>query len=237
VAAFDGASLLVVEDDRSLAAVVSTALDARGYRVKVAPTGREALELASLEEPDLVLLDLGLPDIDGIEVCRELRRWYRHPILVLSADGAEDRKIGALDEGADDYVTKPFSMPELFARVRVALRHRAAMASVVDATVIEVGTLRIDTGGHTVTVDGEQVDLTPKEFALVTLLARNPSRVITHTTCFEHVWRESEHATNEALRVHIAQLRKKLGDGPGTPQIVTEPGVGYRLLMRDDEAP
>jgi two-component system KDP operon response regulator KdpE len=237
VAAFDDASLLVVEDDRSLAAVVSTALDARGYRVTVARTGRAALELASLEEPDLVLLDLGLPDIDGIEVCRELRRWYRHPILVLSADGAEDRKIGALDEGADDYVTKPFSMPELFARVRVALRHRAAMAAVVDATVIDVGSLQIDTGAYTVTVDHEPVDLTPKEFALLVLLARNPSRVITHNTCFEHVWRDPEHATNEALRVHVAQLRKKLGDGPHTPRVVTEPGVGYRLVMADEPAP
>jgi two-component system KDP operon response regulator KdpE len=215
---------------------VSTALDARGYRVTVALTGREALELASRDEPDLVLLDLGLPDIDGIEVCRELRRWYRHPILVLSADGAEDRKIGALDEGADDYVTKPFSMPELFARVRVALRHRATMAAVVDATVIEVGDLRIDTGGYTVTVDGEPVDVTPKEFALLALLARNPGRVITHAICFEHVWRESDHATNEALRVHVAQLRKKLGNGPSAPRIVTEPGVGYRLLVADEQA-
>jgi two-component system KDP operon response regulator KdpE len=237
VAAFDDASLLVVEDDPSLATVVSTALDARGYRVTVAPTGRQALELASRDEPDLVLLDLGLPDIDGIEVCRELRRWYRHPILVLSADGAEDRKIGALDEGADDYVTKPFSMPELFARVRVALRHRATMASVVDATMIEVDNLCIDTGAHTVTVDGNAIDVTPKEFALITLLARNPSRVVTHAACFEHVWPESGHATSEALRVHVAQLRKKVGDGARTPRIVTEAGVGYRLLRADEPAP
>ena len=162
--------------------VLNTALRARGYRVTTAATGRAALDSASTQEPDIVVLDLGLPDIDGIEVCHHLRRWLRSPVIVLTADGSEDRKVEALDAGADDYVTKPFSMPELLARVRVAARHRKALAGLIDDDTIEVGSLRLDVAAHDAWLDGVHVDLTPRQFALLTLLARNTGRVLTHRT-------------------------------------------------------
>jgi len=159
--------------------------------VRAAATAREALDLAAVDEPDVTLLDLRLPDLDGIDACRHLRRSTRHPIIVLTADGAEDRKVEALDAGADDYVTKPFSLPELLARVRVALRHRAYLSSVLDNDAIEVGALTIDVDAHVALLGGQQLDLTPKEFAL-------------------------------------------LGDGPGHPRLLSEPGIGYRLVRPDD---
>jgi len=144
----DEVSVLVVDDEPAMLRALSSGLEARGYRVATAASGRDALDRASLELPDVVVLDLGLPDMDGIDVCRRLRRWMTSPIIVLTADGSEDRKITALDEGADDYVTKPFSMPELLARLRVALRHRRALAALIDDDRIEVGSLRIDVAAH-----------------------------------------------------------------------------------------
>ena len=212
---------------------MSTALSARNYRVTVASNGRDALAAASAEQPDIVVLDLGLPDLDGISVCRELRRWFANPIIVLSADGAESRKVEALDAGADDYVTKPFSMPELLARLRVALRHRRLVASVVDSSVIDVGDLHIDTDAYVAVAGGQPLDLTRKEFALLTLLARNLAKVLVHQTILTQVWGPGKGGTTESLRVHVTNLRKKLGTGDDRPRIVTEPGVGYRLLLPD----
>jgi len=225
--------LLIVEDDRSVARVVSAALKARGYTVELVASGSAALAAAKRETPAVVLLDLGLPDIDGLDVCRELRTWSTVPIIVVTADGADSRKVRALDDGADDYITKPFSMPELLARIRVALRHRKA-AGVVDRTVLEVGDLRIDVAQHRVTVAGEEVDLRPKEFALLTLLARHAGRVLTHRAILEQVWGPDAERDTQHLRVYAAMLRKKLEDDPAHPRLVTEPGVGYRLVDPDD---
>jgi two-component system KDP operon response regulator KdpE len=229
----DEVAVLVVDDDPALLRVLEAGFDARGYVVETATTGTAALDRASLQQPDIVILDLGLPDIDGVDVCRRLRRWIRTPIIVLSADGSEERKVAALDEGADDYLTKPFSMPELLARVRVALRHRRALSAVVDHAVVEIGGLRLDPGTHVATVEGRQLDLTPKEFALLELLARNVGKVLSHRTVLDLMWSSAQ--ALDTLRGHVSQLRKKLGTGPGVPRIVTESGVGYRLLDPRDQ--
>jgi two-component system KDP operon response regulator KdpE len=224
--------VLVVEDEPGMLWVLNTALQARGYRVTTAATGRAGLDAASTQEPDVVVLDLGLPDIDGIEVCRHLRRWLRSPVIVLTADGSEDRKVEALDVGADDYVTKPFSMPELLARVRVAARHGKALARRVD-DAIEVGSLRIDVAAHEAWLDGVHVDLTPRQFALLTLLARNTGKVLTHRTLLREFWGERETVGRQPLRTTVTTLRKKLEASAAAPLLVSEPGVGYRLLMPD----
>jgi two-component system, OmpR family, KDP operon response regulator KdpE len=225
--------VLVVEDEPAVAEVLATALRARGHQVDVATTGREALAMASMIEPDVVLLDLALPDVDGIEVCRRLRRWFKNPIMVLTADGDEDRKVAALDSGADDYVTKPFSMKELLARLRVALRHRRAVAGALDPAAQSVGDLEIDSGAHVATVDGVPLQLARKEFALLALLARNHGRVLTHESLLSRVWGTTDLSRTERLRVQITQLRRKLGEGSRRPRIVSEAGVGYRLVLPD----
>ncbi len=228
-----GETVLLVEDDRAMARIVSAALRARGYKVVVAGAGLAALGAAERDNPAVVLLDLGLPDIDGIEVCRQLRSWSTVPIIVVSADGADDRKVTALDQGADDYVTKPFSTPELLARVRVALRHHRA-AGLVDRTVIDVGDLRIDLARRQVWVGDREVDLAPKEFALLTLLARHAGRVLTHRTILEEVWGPDAARETQHLRVYAGMLRKKLQDDPARPRLLTEAGVGYRLVDPSD---
>lgn len=229
-------SILVVEDDLSLQEILTSALRARGYIAEVAGDGRSALDQASIMEPDLIILDLGLPDIDGVEVCRRLRRWLHSPILVLSADGDNERKVAALDEGADDYVTKPFLMAELLARIRVGLRHRAAVATVMaDTRVITVGDLVIDAAAHMTWAGDELIDLSPKEFAILKCLALQPGRVITHRALIQIAGGRSKEATSGALRIHIMNLRNKLGAGRSRPSIVSKPGVGYRLLVGGDQ--
>ncbi|MDP9074043.1 MAG: response regulator transcription factor [Actinomycetota bacterium] len=229
----DGELVLLVEDERSMARILSASLQARGYQVTVARTGQEGLDLSAAENPAIILLDLGLPDIDGVEMCRRMRKWSNAPIIVVTADGAEDRKILALDEGADDYVTKPFSMPELLARLRVAARHRQAVGPLVDDSVIEIGDIVIDRADHQVTVDGRPVELTPKEFEFLALLARHQGKVLTHRNILQHVWGPEAIGRTEYLRTYANQLRKKLRDDPRTPRLVTEPGVGYRLIARE----
>lgn len=216
-----------------MAEILATALRARGGVVEVASTGREGLRLASLSEPDLVVLDLRLPDMDGADVCLQLRRWFLNPIVVLSADGSEDRKISALDGGADDYVTKPYSMPELLARLRVASRHRQAVATALDPAGFMIGDLCIDAVGHAATVAGRPVRLARKEFALLAVLARNCGRLFTHAELVAHVWGTSDVAKTEALRGLVTKVRRKLGDGPDRPRLVTEAGIGYRLAPAD----
>jgi two-component system KDP operon response regulator KdpE len=217
-----------------MAEVLDTALSARGMSVVVAPTGEAALASAGVREPDLVILDLGLPDMDGIEVCRELRRWTPNPVVVLSADGAEERMVAALDAGADDYVTKPFSMPELLARMRVAFRHRRVLASVVDPAVVTVGDLVVDTGARRAAAGGAVLELTRREFDLLAVLARNAGRVLTHRTLLEVAW--GSDGTTESLRVHVTHLRKKLGAGADRPVVLTDPGTGYRLALPEEPA-
>jgi two-component system, OmpR family, KDP operon response regulator KdpE len=226
--------VLVVDDDPALTRVLTVGFEARGYAVRIAPTGTAALDEAQLGEPDVVILDLGLPDLDGIDVCRHLRTWCHSPIIVLSADGAEDRKILALDVGADDYLTKPFSMPELLARVRVALRHRAALAAIVDADLLRVGDLSIDPAAHEARIGDDDLQLTPKEFALLLLMARNAGKVLTHRTILDQVWGPDQ--ALDTLRTHVSLVRRKLGTGSERPRLVTEPGVGYRLVQPDDDA-
>jgi two-component system KDP operon response regulator KdpE len=225
--------VLLVEDDHALSWSLEQAMRARGLMVHVAATGSDALRIASRVEPDVVVLDLGLPDINGIEVCRQLRRWTRNPIVVLTVDDGENRKIDLLDAGADDYVTKPFSMPELLARLRVALRHREVLAKAEDPAIVELGDLRVDEGAHQATVAGVPIALTRKEFTLLTVLVRNAGRVLSHAALIEPVWGPDAVERVEYLRTHVNQLRRKLGSGDARPAIVTEPGVGYRIVLAE----
>ena len=225
--------VLVVDDEPAIRRTVSAGLRARDYEVREAENGERAVQEVAADPPDLVILDLGLPDIDGVDVCRRIRAWSQVPIVVLSAEASDYRKVLALDEGADDYVTKPFSMPELLARVRVALRHRSADAGSPEATELQVGDLRIDLARHRVSVGDREVDLTPKEFDFLALLARWPGRVLTHRTILQEVWGPEYGHETHYLRVYASQIRKKLGDPPDRQRLVTEPGVGYRL---NDEA-
>ena len=227
----DRAKVLVVDDEPAILRAVTAGLRARGYRVVAAATGNSAIDLVAVESPQVVVLDLGLPDIDGVDVCRRIREWSDVAIVVLSADGSDDRKVLALDEGADDYVTKPFSMPELLARIRVALRHRRPRVDGgIEDAVLRVGDLVVDLPQHRVAVGGRDIELTPKEFAFLALLARHPGRVLTHRTILQEVWGPEYGTESQYLRVYASQLRKKLGDDATRPRLVTAPGVGYRLV-------
>jgi len=223
-------SVLVVDDEPSIQRAISAAFGARGYDVRTADTGWAALDALATDPVDLVILDLGLPDLDGVEVCRRLRTWTDVPVIVLSAQGSDHWKVTALDEGADDYVTKPFSMPELLARVRVALRRKLDVGG--DA-VLRVDDLTIDIPRREVTVGDRKVALTPKEFGFLALLARWPGRVLTHRTILQEVWGPEYSEETHYLRVYASQIRKKLGDPPERSRLVAEPGVGYRLVERE----
>jgi two-component system KDP operon response regulator KdpE len=223
--------ILVVDDEPAILRALTVALKARGYEVVAASTGQQALDRCATEDPSAVVLDLGLPDLDGLEVLRRIRGWSEVPVLVLTAEGADQRKVAALDGGADDYVTKPFSTPELLARLRVALRHQArGQGGDVATARLAVGDLVVDVAQHRVEVAGEVVVLTPKEFALLALLARHPARVLTHGAILQQVWGPEYGRETQYLRVYVSQLRKKLRDDPEQPRLITEPGVGYRLV-------
>ena len=223
-----GARILVVDDEPQILRFLKPSLTAAGYEVISATNGKDALTAAATRSPDAILLDLGLPDMDGKEVIRELRTWSRTPILVLSARDRESEKIAALDLGADDYVNKPFGIGELTARLRTALRHAAEQAS--EQTRIQAGPLDIDILAHRVTRDGEPVKLTPKEFDLLAVLVRNAGRVLTHRQILTAVWGPAHTEDLQYLRVFIGQLRQKLELSPDTPELIlTEPGIGYRL--------
>jgi two-component system, OmpR family, KDP operon response regulator KdpE len=226
-----GARILVVDDEPAILRALASALTARGYEVRKAMDGQSAIDMVAVDPPDAVVLDLRLPDIDGIEVCRRLRTWSSVPIIVLSADGLDQRKVDALDEGANDYVTKPYSTPELLARLRAVLRDSAAGRTIPDGVLV-VGDLRIDLAHRTVTVGDRSVELTPKEFAFLAFLARHQGRVLTHQAILREVWGPDYGTETQYLRVYASQLRKKLGDDPARPRLVTEPGVGYRLVDR-----
>ena len=228
--------ILVVDDEPGILRALTAALQARGHKVSAATTGAEALNAVAGRAPAVVILDLGLPDLDGVEVCRQIRRWSDIPIVVLTADGAEERKVEALDEGADDYVTKPFSTPELLARVRVALRNRRRSGVDDVPAVLHVGQLSIDIPNHRVEVRRAPVDLTPKEFDFLVALARRPGRVLTHRMLLREVWGPEYGTETQYLRVYASQLRKKLDDDPDRPHLVTEPGVGYRLVDPSETA-
>lgn len=223
--------VLVVEDDGAIRNLVSTALDLNDYRYESVGSGKAAIMEAVSHNPDLILLDLGLPDIDGVEVIRKVRTWSNVPIIVISARTEETDKIGALDAGADDYLTKPFSVDELFARVRATLR-RTQMAGADDqnGSVFENGPLRIDFAAGVVYRDGEELHLTPTEYKLLTLMARNVGRVLTHTYITHQIWGTSWEGDVASLRVYMATLRKKIEPDPTNPQLIqTHIGVGYRM--------
>jgi two-component system KDP operon response regulator KdpE len=222
------------DDEHAIRRVVGAGQKGRGKDVDAAATGQAALDATALHQPDLIVLDLGLPDIDGLDVIRRVRGWSDVPIIVLSAAGSDDRKVRALDEGADDYVTKPFSMPELLARVRVALRHRSSSvgAGAPDEPVLVVGDVRVDHARRAETECERTVSLTKKEFDFLALLARWPGRVLTHRAILQEVWGAEYGTETQYLRVFASQLRKKLGEDAADPRLVTEPGVGYRLVER-----
>ncbi|MCM2258688.1 MAG: response regulator [Vicinamibacteria bacterium] len=221
--------VLVVEDEPQVLRFLRASLGAHGYRLVEATCGEEALREAATRAPDVVLLDLGLPDLDGVEVARRLREWSAVPIVVLSARGQERDKIEALDAGADDYLTKPFGVGELLARLRVALRH-AARGTAGDEPCVEVGELRIDLAARRVFVGGEEARLTRTEYNLLALLARHVGKVLTHRQLLKEVWGPGAVAQSHYLRVYMGQLRHKLERDPARPRyLLTETGVGYRL--------
>jgi two-component system KDP operon response regulator KdpE len=221
-------SILVVDDDPSLLRALRIGLTARGYEVSVAGTGGEGISQVALGAPDVVVLDLGLPDLDGVDVCRRLREWSKVPILVLSAADAEGRKVAALDAGADDYVTKPFGMAELEARLRVALRHAGA-ARKDERTELVVGDLRVDLVHQGASYRGRELELTARELAFLTYLARNAGKVCTHHMILKEVWGPQYGGETHYLRVYAHRLRRKLGDDEGA-LLRTHPGIGYQLV-------
>ncbi|HEY2888416.1 MAG TPA: response regulator transcription factor [Candidatus Limnocylindrales bacterium] len=227
-----GARILLVEDDAEARTALSRALALKGYRVDAVADGRTALERWEASRPDVVLLDLGLPDLDGLTVIRRIRRDGATPIVILSGRFLEREKVGALEAGADDYVTKPFGLDELHARLRVALRHAAG--PVADAAGrVELGPLRVDLAAHRVTVADRVVDLTPREFEILRLFVTNPGRVVTKGTILRSVWGHAYGDESGYVYVHVSQLRRKLAqadpEGRLRRLIETEPGVGYRV--------
>lgn len=220
--------ILVIDDEAPIRRFLRVPLEAEGHVVTEAATAREGILAAAREVPGLIILDLGLPDADGLTVLREVRMWSQVPVLVLSVRNDEAGKVAALDAGAQDYVVKPFGMKELLARIRGLLRDRGGPAS---PTVLEVGELRIDAGSHRVTMAGDPVHLTPREFDLLWLLASHAGRLVTHTMILKTLWGPAHAEDSQYLRVYIRQLRQKLGDAAANPRfIMTEPGIGYRFM-------
>ena len=223
-----GPLVLVVDDEPPIRRFLQASLSAEGYRVVEAGSGEEGLKLAAQQPPDLVILDLGLPGIDGQDVLKRLREWLAAPILVLSARDQEKQKIAALDSGADDYLTKPFAVGELLARMRVALRH--GHAARVEPATITIGELTIDLAARSVLLGGERISLTPIEYKLLATLARHSGRVLTHRFLLREVWGPHASQENHYLRVFVAGLRRKLQDDPARSRyILTEQGIGYRF--------
>jgi two-component system KDP operon response regulator KdpE len=221
--------ILVIEDEAQMLRFLRPALHSHGFRIHEARTGEEGLREAASRAPDVVLLDLGLPDLDGIEVTRRLREWSQVPILVISARGREEDKVAALDAGADDYVTKPFGVGELLARLRVALRHTSRVGD-GESPRLTLGDLDIDLEKRRVTLAGETVHLTPIEYRLLAELAKHAGKVMTHSQLLRQVWGQAYAHQSHYLRVYMAQLRRKLEADPAQPKrLLTEPGVGYRL--------
>lgn len=221
--------VLVVDDEQAIRRFLRAALGAQGYTIYEAAGGREAIQAMIAYRPDVVILDLGLPDLDGVEVTRQVREWSQVPILILSVREGEEDKIAALDAGADDYLTKPFGAGELMARLRVALRRASHPGG---EPVVQVGELSVDLGRRLVTLAGQEVALTPTEYDLLRLLVQNAGKVLTHRLLFQRVWGTGYEPDLHLLRVNISNLRRKVEPDPARPRyIVTEPGVGYRLRI------
>ena len=224
--------VLIIEDEPQIRRFLRATLASHGYALIEATTAQDGLAQAATRQPDLVILDLGLPDLDGLEVAKQLREWSRVPIIVLSARGQENDKIAALDAGADDYLTKLFGVGELMARMRVALRHIAAVAQELDNAIFVVDDLRVDLARRQVFIDDEEIHLTPIDYRLLTPLVRYAAKVITHRQLLKEVWGPAYQEESHYLRVYMRQLRHKLEADPTRPRyLVTEPGVGYRLRV------
>ncbi|HUX52220.1 MAG TPA: response regulator [Spirochaetia bacterium] len=227
--------ILVIEDDRPIRTFLRMCLSLQDYRVVEAENATTGVSMASSYVPDLVILDLGLPDRDGIEVLDAVRRWSRVPVIILSARDQERDKVAALDAGADDYLTKPFGVDELLARVRVSLRHASVQSTDVETLLYRHGALTIDLEKRRVTLGNDDVHLTPIEYRLLAVLARNAGRVVTHNQLLRDVWGPESEQQNDYLRVFMASLRRKVEEEPSRPHyLVTEVGVGYRLIESDD---
>ena len=229
--------ILIVEDEKSISGLIRAILGSNGYDVITAATGGDALSMISSHCPDLVVLDLGLPDIDGMEIIRRVRAWTPLPIIVVSARSFDRDKVAALDAGADDYLTKPFSSEELLARVRVAIRHTRsglANAALAHTGIFTAGGLCIDYDRHTVTVDGEIRHLTQNEYRIVALLGKYAGKVLTYDYIMKELWGPQSRGNNQILRVNMANIRRKLEENPAEPRyIFTEVGVGYRMVEGD----
>jgi two-component system, OmpR family, KDP operon response regulator KdpE len=225
-------SVLVVEDEMGVSNFISTLLQANGYRPLTAENGSSAISMVSSHCPDIILLDLGLPDMDGLEVLRSVRKWVNTPVVVLSARGDEKEKVKALDMGADDYMVKPFGSSELLARIRTAMRHSVKMETGEDFDKEKLvrGGLVVDFGKHMVTVDGRDVHLTQNEFKIVSLVAKHSGHVLTYSYIIEQVWGRFAIGDRQILRVNMANIRRKIEENPADPRyIVTEVGVGYQM--------
>jgi two-component system KDP operon response regulator KdpE len=222
-----GLRVLVVDDERAIRRFLRAALNAHGYIVYESSSGEETLRAVVTDRPDIIILDLGLPDLDGVEITRQLREWSTIPIIILSVREQEIDKIAALDAGADDYLTKPFGVGELMARMRVVLRRSAQSTS---EPVFQIGELKVDLAQRQVTIAGKEVSLTPTEYDLLKILAQNAGKVITHRHLLRQVWGNAYETEAHLLRVNISNLRQKIEPNPTRPHyILTEPGVGYRL--------
>lgn len=233
--------ILIIEDDRSLSDLLKATLTAAGYEVMAARTGQSALNVIASHCPECVLLDLGLPDMDGTEIIRSVRAWTQTPIIVISARSMETDKADALDQGADDYLVKPFGTVELLARIRAALRHTRTAAEKNEIGLTgsyRVGSLTVDYRKCKVFLDGKDVHLTPVEYRIVALLGRHAGRVLTYRTMLRELWGPSASPDNKILRVHMANLRRKIEPDPAEPRyIITEVGIGYRMAEPEDMAP
>jgi len=222
--------ILVIDDEPQILRALKTILGSKQFKVLTASRGEEGLTLAATQKPDLIILDLSLPDISGMEVCSRIREWSQVPVIILSVRDRESDKVQALDLGADDYLTKPFGIEELLARIRVALRH-SSVASGTQQSVISAGPIEIDLVKHIVTRSGVEVKLTATEFKVLAYLAAHADRVLTHQAILNHVWDYADSDRVEYLRVYIGQIRKKLETNPEEPEfIITESGVGYRFI-------
>jgi two-component system KDP operon response regulator KdpE len=226
--------ILIVDDEPAIRKFLSISLEATGYDILEAENGKQALEIAALEQPDMIILDLGLPDKDGKDIIKSVREWSSIPILVLSVRADEKEKVQALDFGANDYVTKPFGIAELLARVRALSRIYGVESGRIQETGFENNGLKIDYAARTVLLKGEAVKLTKKEYDLLCLLTRNAGKVLTHDYILRELWGPAQADQAQYLRVHIGNLRQKLNDDPASPSfILTEPGVGYRFIRQD----
>ncbi|MEN6410265.1 MAG: response regulator transcription factor [Anaerolineaceae bacterium] len=225
--------VLIIDDEPQILRALKTILAANHFRLETASTGEAGIALAVAQPPDIIILDMSLPDMDGKQVCEQIREWSRVPIIVLSVRDSEKDKVAALDKGADDYLTKPFGIEELLARIRVALRHSEQSVGAA-SNIIQAGQVSIDLARHIVTRGGEEIRLTATEFKLLSYLAAHADRVLTHDAILNYVWGFAESDHVEYLRVYIGQLRKKLEVNPDEPQIIlTEPGIGYRYKTGD----